>query len=75
MSLTPVVMAAAAAAEEVTGGFTCSLLRGPGPPLDVGDLQDGQEELEGVLDVRGAVGRLKETKIYSHLSNIRITED
>lgn len=44
-------------------GVTCSLLRGPGPPLDVGDLQDGQEQLEGVLDVRCTVGRLKDTKI------------
>lgn len=35
-----------------------SLLRGLVPPLDVDDLQYGQQQLESILDVGRAVGRL-----------------
>lgn len=39
-----------------------SLLRGLVPPLDVDDLQYGQQQLESILDVGRAVGRLRGKK-------------
>lgn len=36
-----------------------SLLWGFFPLLDVGDLQDGQQQLESILDVGSTVGRLR----------------
>lgn len=41
------------------GDASRTLLRGLCPPLDVGDLQDGHQQLEGILDVGRAVGGLR----------------
>lgn len=43
---------------EVRGGVSQSLIRGFSSPLDVGDLQDGHQQLVSILDVGRTVGGL-----------------
>lgn len=48
---------------KVGSDVSSSLLGGLFPLLDVGDLQDGQQKLESILDVGSTVGRLRAERI------------
>lgn len=49
--------------EKVGPDVSSSLLWGVFPLLDVGDLQDGHQQLESILDVGSTIGRLRAERI------------